>query len=76
MSYIKRLSIQILFFAVIIACLSALSACSRDPQGLRKPAYNRDVVADIINQSEYQSQHTTIEVVERDMALYLLNGSY
>jgi starvation-inducible outer membrane lipoprotein len=51
-----------------------LTACTADPQGLRTP--QRDVVADIIARAEYDSQHTTIEVVNRDVAINLLSKGY
>jgi starvation-inducible outer membrane lipoprotein len=66
---------------ILIASIM-LTACTADPHGLRKPiptpipAYEVDVVGSLINKAEYESQHTTIEVVERDKALNLLNGSY
>ena len=74
MDYIKRLFIQTLFFIIIIACLASISGCANDPQGLRTP--QRDVIADIIARAEYDSQHTTIEVVERDVAINLLSKGY
>jgi len=51
-----------------------LTACTADPQGLRTP--QRDVVADIIARAEYDSQQTTVQIVDRDVALNLLNGDY
>jgi len=51
-----------------------LTACAKDPQGLRTP--QRDVVADIIARAEYDSQQTTVTIVDRDVALNLLNGDY
>lgn len=58
----------------IIIALLMLTACSADPQGLRTP--QRDVVADIIARAEYDSQQTTVTIVDRDVALNLLNGNY
>jgi starvation-inducible outer membrane lipoprotein len=51
-----------------------LTACTADPQGLRTP--QRDIVADIIAQDEYNKQQTTVQIVDRDVALNLLNGDY
>jgi hypothetical protein len=56
----------------ILIALITLTACAKDPQGLR--AYNRDVVADIINRAEYDAQQTTVKIVDRDEALNLLSG--
>jgi starvation-inducible outer membrane lipoprotein len=51
-----------------------LTACTADPQGLRTP--QRDVVADIIARAEYDSQQTTVQIVDRDVALNLLAEGY
>ena len=51
-----------------------LTACTADPQGLRTP--QRDVVADIIARAEYDSQQTTVTIVDRDVALNLLAEGY
>jgi len=51
-----------------------LTACTSDPQGLRTP--QRDIVADIIARAEYDSQQTTVTIVDRDVALNLLAEGY
>jgi len=56
-------------YTILIAFM--LTACTADPQGLRTP--QRDIVADIIAQDEYNRQQTTVTIVDRDVALNLLN---
>ncbi len=51
-----------------------LTACTSDPQGLR--TLQRDIVADIIARAEYDSQQTTVTIVDRDVALNLLAEGY
>jgi hypothetical protein len=58
----------------ILIALITLTACAKDPQGLR--TQNLDVVADIINHAEYDAQQTTVTIVDRDVALNLLNKEY
>lgn len=55
----------------IITALIMLTACAKDPQGLRTP--QRDVVADIIAQDEYNRQQTQVTIVDRDVALRQLD---
>lgn len=60
-------------YTTLIA-LTMLTACAKDPQGLRTP--QRDVVADIIARAEYDSQQTQVTIVDRDVALNLLAEGY
>lgn len=48
-------------FTLILIALT-LTACARDP-------HQRDIVADIIARSEYDTQQTTVTIVDRDVAL-------
>lgn len=57
-----------------LTLLFMLTACAKDPQGLRTP--QRDVVADIIARAEYDSQQTQVTIVDRDVALNLLAEGY
>ena len=51
-----------------------LTACAKDSQSLC--TQNRDVIADIINHAEYDAQQTTVQIVDRETALNLLNKEY
>jgi starvation-inducible outer membrane lipoprotein len=59
-------------YIILIAFM--LTACTSDPQGLRTA--QRDIVADIIAQDEYNKQQTTVTIVDRDVALNLLAEGY
>jgi starvation-inducible outer membrane lipoprotein len=49
-----------------------LTACTADPQGLRTPQIDCDSVCGIIE----NANKTTVQIVDRDVALNILNGDY